>query len=1156
MLAQDSDRGFVTGFLEDSLSGFGRKVTIEGFAGTLSSRATFQSLTIADDQGVWLTILNGAISWNRAALLRGQVEIAELSADKILLDRQPVSSGAVNNYEASAPFTLPELPVSVTIGTLRTDALVMAAPVLGQVMTLSINGSANLSGGEGTTLLKMTRTDGTRGELSFTGAFSNQSREATLDLLVAEGPGGIATTLLGLPGQPAAQLAIHGSGPISKFTADLALGTDNQPRLSGKLHLTETQDQGQGFSLSLAGDISPLLQPEYRPFFGKAVVLEAEGSRRPGKRTDLKRLVIDSDGADVTGRLSVSATGNPLSAALTVRLGLPSAEPLRLPLSGDPAFVRAGLVRLRFDTSKGQDWILDGSVDGFSRSGMSLGSLALNGTGKVTPPAEGSRARIGGQIGFDATNIFLPDPALSQALGDRLSGRVDFLWQAGKPLELRQLRADAGDLGISGKLTLSTLGLDLSAKGRLDLRAADMARFSALAGRKLAGAALIRLEGSAQLLTRAFDITMKATAAGLHVDNAMADRMLAQRAEIRLSAARTIGGLSLRSLDLAVASLTAHAEGLLTSQRRDLTGRVDFTDLAVLGPGFGGKLGADIDLSGPIGAGMLALTGTATDLEMGGPLTRPVLQGRTAIAITAREENGGFALTDLHLGNTQASALATRDESGAYQLSAKLTDFRLLVPNFPGPATLEGNLRQTTDGYGLSLSARGPGRASADIRGTIAADLSRLDLALTGNGEAGILNPLLAPRSLAGRVTADLQLQGPPTLTAVEGDVTVSDLRFSSPRESVAITGGNLSARLSHGQATLSGTAALRGGGNLALSGTVGLDSMALSAIRLDLDKARFIAPDSYDTLLSGRVTLDGPLTGGALIGGALVVERAEITVSQSAFSASTIPPIHHKRDSSDSRTTRQRAGLHDPTGQAAQFGTEGPVYKLDLDIDAPARIFVRGLGLDAELSGRIHLRGSTAKVQPQGEFNLIRGRMSVLGKRFALDTGRVELLGSLDPYIDFSASTDTVGATATVTLQGPASKPSLHFSSTEDLPEDEVIAQLLFGTSLENASAFQLVQLGNAIASLTGRGGIDLSDSLRRKLRLDDLDLTVDDEGKVAVKAGKYLSDKLYSEGTVTEEGKATIDMNLNVSTDLRLRGSVGTEGTSGLGLFFGRNY
>ena len=54
--AQSDDRSFLEGLLEDNLSGAGRQVTVRGFSGALSSVARIQELTVADDQGVWLTL--------------------------------------------------------------------------------------------------------------------------------------------------------------------------------------------------------------------------------------------------------------------------------------------------------------------------------------------------------------------------------------------------------------------------------------------------------------------------------------------------------------------------------------------------------------------------------------------------------------------------------------------------------------------------------------------------------------------------------------------------------------------------------------------------------------------------------------------------------------------------------------------------------------------------------------------------------------------------------------------------------------------------------------------------------------------------------------------------------------------------------------------
>ena len=104
---ESDDRGFLTRLLERNLSSAGREVVIDGFQGALSSRATFDRITIADADGVWLTLNDGAIQWNRSALLRGRIEIAEMSAGEILLPRLPVSEAAPTAEARDFEFALP-----------------------------------------------------------------------------------------------------------------------------------------------------------------------------------------------------------------------------------------------------------------------------------------------------------------------------------------------------------------------------------------------------------------------------------------------------------------------------------------------------------------------------------------------------------------------------------------------------------------------------------------------------------------------------------------------------------------------------------------------------------------------------------------------------------------------------------------------------------------------------------------------------------------------------------------------------------------------------------------------------------------------------------------------------------------------------------------
>ena len=176
----EEDRGYLQGLLEDNLSGAGRVVRIVGFAGALSSRATIEELTIADEEGIWLTARGLTLGWSRAAILAGRLDIAELSAEELLIPRAPVPVASEAPAPEAREFSLPDLPVSVNIGEVRITRAELGAALLGQEATLALTGTARLSGGDGSTELAITRAEG--GTLRLAGAFSNTTRQLTLDL--------------------------------------------------------------------------------------------------------------------------------------------------------------------------------------------------------------------------------------------------------------------------------------------------------------------------------------------------------------------------------------------------------------------------------------------------------------------------------------------------------------------------------------------------------------------------------------------------------------------------------------------------------------------------------------------------------------------------------------------------------------------------------------------------------------------------------------------------------------------------------------------------------------------------------------------------------------------------------------------------------------
>jgi translocation and assembly module TamB len=181
---------------------------------------------------------------------------------------------------------------------------------------------------------------------------------------------------------------------------------------------------------------------------------------------------------------------------------------------------------------------------------------------------------------------------------------------------------------------------------------------------------------------------------------------------------------------------------------------------------------------------------------------------------------------------------------------------------------------------------------------------------------------------------------------------------------------------------------------------------------------------------------------------------------------------------------------------------------------------------------------------------------LNILEQRFDLAEGAIQLQGALTPFLRFVAETETDTATVQVILEGLADDLAVTFSSNPEKPEDEVLALLLFGRSLSQVSAFQALQLANAVAVLAGRGGSGIIGSLRESFGLDDIDVDTREDGTAEVRVGKYISENAYTDVTVDGTGNTEVSINVDLTPSLTARGSVGASGSSSIGLFFERDY
>ncbi|TGD43791.1 translocation and assembly module protein TamB [Pseudotabrizicola sediminis] len=1257
--AERTDRGTIVAFLEDNLSGAGRQITLRGFEGALSSRATATQLTIADDDGVWLTLNDIVLDWSRSSLLAGRVQITELTAGEIIVARAPLADESMANPEASG-FALPDLPVSVNISSLAADRVVLGESLLGQPVEGSIQASVSLAGGEGAADLTITRTDsGPEGLIELSASYANATTRLSLDLNVVEEAGGIAATLLDLPGAPAVGLQINGAGPLNNFAAKVNLTSDNAQRLAGTVTLLGTEDGGTRFNADLGGDLAPLFLPQYAGFLGDALTLNVTGQRSATGRLDLSALDLRARSVELRGQTSIAADGLPEVIMLNGFLRDPDGNAVVIPGFDAGVSLRAARLEVTYDARTDETWRVVIDAEDVVTPEAQIARADLRGSGRIARGAQGRV--IGGTFTLNGTGIALQDPGLSMAIGDTITASTRLFWQEGTGVtQIGVLDLAAGPVTLSAGGEISGLEDGFRTSGRLRIDATDLAPLSGLAGRPLSGRGTITASGQGSPLGGDFDVQARIDGQNLTLDIPQADNLLQGPSSIALDVRRDTTGTVLRSFAIRAPALAADGSGTLTSDLADLTLTLRMDDLSRLGSEYGGAISGDMRLSGPLTSGQARIVTDleATSLRIGQPEVDRLLNGASQLSLVAdlvdstlvveqlnvtapgaaiaatgtlattgsdvtaqltvqdlarlrdgfggsmaanatfagtaetatltldattnalrtgqaqadrllagdstfnaalRLEDGLVRLDSLTLTSPQITANATGRLTGTQRqidLSARLANLGALLPEFPGPVTLSGTAVDGGSGYTLALTGTGPGSINARVAGQIASDFATANLTVQGTSQAGLANPFLGSRVISGPLAIDLRLSGPFVLSSLAGRVSLSGGTLADPSLPFSLQAIDATATLSGGSAQISAAAAVSTGGRVSLTGPINLTAPYRADLGLALSSVTLRDPQLYQTLANGQLSLTGPLAGGALIAGRIALPQTEIRIAATGLGGQElIDGLQHIGEPAPVRETRRRAGLIADPGEAARRSAARP-FDLDIEISAPNQLFIRGRGLDAELGGTLRLTGTTTDIIPAGSFDLIRGRLDILGRRLDLSEASLQLEGNFDPRLRVVASSVNDNVTSSVVIDGSASDPQVSFTSNPQLPQEEALSQLLFGRRLDSLSALQGLQLANAVATLAGRSGEGLISRLRQGFGLDDLDVQTDAEGAAQLTAGKYLSENVYSEVVVDQDGKSQINLNLDISDTVTLKGRVGADGNTGIGLFYERDY
>jgi autotransporter translocation and assembly factor TamB len=1070
-------------------------VTIEGLEGWLPFAPRVSRVTVSDTQGTWLTLDDVSIDWSPFSLLWGNVVVDEVTISKVSWIRNPDEGRATSSSQGIG------IP-SLWIGKANLPSIHVDKAVAGTQAQLELSANCDLLDPETRAVLvaHLRETSAGKAAISADIAWDPEGQGLKLNLDIRDAAGGILARLAGLPEDVPLSVKGESQGALDKWrarvdasagaalnlTANIAVDRDGASHFIDVQGDLETGEQAPGGLHGIVGD---------RAAFG------LQARRSTSGDITLERVTAE------TPEMQVAAVPETLTTRTPVKITASSSTLLDGPVS---VSLRAVPDRSWFDEGLGVS--LAGAANAMGAS--------VNFAGAVSPGEAGVTLVRGAKLSSGSVTL----AGDVKVVGGLVEGELDFnarnmrdlsriadLDMEGDTRGKLRLVSDSGKQVARVDLTSSRLRLDTTTlvKPRVTGRIRDpfskpvfeldIVSPSVDAG----GFVLDGAAATAKGTLAALDVTTK----GLHNGAAMV-----ARARLKVDHAP-------RRIALSALTLTKEKREIRLSAPVDLAivrGGVQIPQ-ARLSAGKGeliirGKAGREMDLTLTPGALPLWVAGFVTDpLPLDGRVS-----GTARMSGLARERRVAF---DLRFSELSGASLRQ------------------------APANLVVIAKGTTDRTGVTLKADLVGARGANLHasGRVPFDSTApVSIEASGDADLSLANAWLGATGerATGRLSLVAKVTGTVFSPRVAGQGTIRDGFFRSPAAGLELRSINARFEGSERRIVLTSLEAKApNGGTVSASGSVTLDQAAGYPVDLSVSarKAQLVATDltTLTTALDARLT--GGLTRAPRVSGTVNIVRWDIRLPERLSRPLTPIQVSHVNAPAGFMTGETGDG----DGPDSAFNAT-----LDLDVNAPREVFVRGQGVDAEFGGSAKLSGSIDNPAVRGRLDLRRGSMAVLSQRVTISRGTLQFLGDVEPILDIAGGITKNGVTATVSVKGKASDPQIALSSVPKLPQDEILSRLLFSKQTTQLSPFEAAQLAETVGKWSGlTSGPDIIDRLRTALGIDALSATTDENGATAVNAGRYVGRGVFVGVSQASGGSATVEV--DITDEIKLRGEAGTKGT-----------
>lgn len=416
-------------------------------------------------------------------------------------------------------------------------------------------------------------------------------------------------------------------------------------------------------------------------------------------------------------------------------------------------------------------------------------------------------------------------------------------------------------------------------------------------------------------------------------------------------------------------------------------------------------------------------------------------------------------------------------------------------------------------------------------------------------------------RNVAGILRPNLTINLNGNSMTGAGTITLSNAALYLPASGMRLTGGQANISVQGDTLQLQQlTFQTARNGVINATGTVRLDPAEgfPTEIVVRAQKALVASRPDMVATVSSDVRIAGSTARGFDVTGPITIDRAEIGVGGSQ---SASYPTLKVREINGGNAPDPAAPQPRPAPQGKPAPKPPEMVRLALDINAPQAVFVRGRGLDAEVGGKFTVTGNPSAPGVLGSLTLRRGTFNLLGHQLDFTRGNVTLasVDTIDPELDFAATTTIESTTIEVDITGTPSAPKITLVST--LPQDEAMAMLLFGKPSAGLSPTELLTAAQALAELTGGGSVDAGflGKLRSGLGLDRLSVNSANStgangqtsSTTAVQGGRYVAPGVYvgaQQGASADSSRGIIE--IEVFKHTKIEGAVGTDSNDKIGV------